>query len=61
MPSSADSTTSPSLDLAAIREIFEHRPLTADLVESLNPRTDLTALTETLDTIGYPSTGANAP
>lgn len=50
-----------SPDLNAVREIFEHRPLTTGLVESLNPRTELAALAETLDTIGYPSTGAKAP
>ncbi|MFI0482723.1 hypothetical protein [Actinomadura sp. 9N215] len=42
-----------SLDLAAVGEIFEHRPLTADLVQRINPRTDLDSLTETLVTIGY--------
>lgn len=49
-----------SPDPAAVREIFEHRPLTTDLVRRINPHTGLTALTETLDTIGYPFTGVNA-
>ncbi|MES9541636.1 MULTISPECIES: hypothetical protein [unclassified Actinomadura] len=49
-----------SLDPAAVREIFEHRPVTADLVRRLNPDTDLTSLTETLDNVGYPFTAENA-
>jgi hypothetical protein len=53
-----------SLDPANVKEIFEHRPLTTDLVRRLNAHTDLTAptaLTETLDTIGYPSIGGPCP
>lgn len=44
-----------ALDLADIRHVFEHRPLTDDLVQRLNQDTDLAALAGTLDTIGYPS------
>ncbi|WP_207946996.1 hypothetical protein [Actinomadura sp. 7K507] len=44
------------VDLAAVREVFEHHPLTTDLVRRLNPHTDLTSLAERLDTIGYPYT-----
>ncbi|XRQ03960.1 hypothetical protein ACN3XK_46335 [Actinomadura welshii] len=43
-----------SLDPAAVREIFEHRPLTAGLVRRLNPGADLSSLAGTLDAIGYP-------
>jgi hypothetical protein len=42
------------LDPADVRQIFEHRPLTADLVRRINPGTGLPALTGTLETIGYP-------
>jgi hypothetical protein len=46
------------LDLAGVQHIFEHRPLTPGLVGCINPETDLAALTEVLETIGYPSAGA---
>ncbi|MFG2087371.1 MULTISPECIES: hypothetical protein [unclassified Spirillospora] len=49
-----------SLDSAAVGEVFEHRPLTTDLVRRINPHTDLASLTETLDTIGYPFTEVRA-
>jgi hypothetical protein len=48
------------LDPADVRQIFEHRPLSADLVRRINPDTDLAALSETLEAIGYPPAGAHA-
>ncbi|GAA4621868.1 hypothetical protein GCM10023196_011900 [Actinoallomurus vinaceus] len=45
------------LDPADVRHVFEHRPLTADLVRRINPDTDLAALAGTLETIGYPRAG----
>ncbi|GAA4592387.1 hypothetical protein GCM10023194_54060 [Planotetraspora phitsanulokensis] len=42
-----------SLDPAAIREVFQHRPLTADLVRRINPEAELASLEETLETVGY--------
>ena len=48
------------LDPADVRQIFEHRPLTADLVRRINSDTDFAALAGTLQAIGYPSAGASA-
>jgi hypothetical protein len=45
-----------TLDPAGVRHIFEHRPLTTDLIRRLNAEADLAALTGTLETIGYPRT-----
>ncbi|WP_433176044.1 hypothetical protein [Actinoallomurus sp. CA-150999] len=42
------------VDPANVQHVFEHRPLTTDLVRRINSDTDLAALTETLETIGYP-------
>jgi hypothetical protein len=43
-----------TLDPADVRQIFEQRPLTADLVRRINADTDLSALTGVLEALGYP-------
>ncbi|MFL6052265.1 MAG: hypothetical protein ACJ72W_05005 [Actinoallomurus sp.] len=47
-----------ALNPADVREIFEHRPLSANLVRRINSETDLATLTGTLTAIGYPLAGA---
>jgi hypothetical protein len=46
-----------ALDPADVRQVFEHRPLTADLVRRINADIDLDTLAATLGTIGYPPAG----
>jgi hypothetical protein len=46
-----------ALDHGDVRQIFEHRPLTVDLVRRINADIDLATLTGTLETIGYPTGG----
>ncbi|MBO2458345.1 hypothetical protein [Actinomadura violacea] len=48
-----------SVDAADVRQVFEHRALTADLVRRINPDADLASLAEVLDTIGYPQAAAS--
>jgi hypothetical protein len=40
--------------LAAVRRVYEHRPLTEKTVRALNPERDLEALDEEIGIIGYP-------
>lgn len=47
-----------TLDPADVRTVFEHRPLTEDLVLRLNPEADLAALAKACESIGYPAVGA---
>ncbi|TDC55467.1 hypothetical protein E1281_12490 [Actinomadura sp. KC345] len=49
-----------SPDPAAVKDVFEHRPLTDGLVRRLNPHVDLASLTEILGAIGYPVAGESA-
>ena len=49
-----------ALDPLDVRQIFEHRPLTPDLVRRINADADLASLTGTLETIGYPPAGGHA-
>ncbi|MEV5571855.1 hypothetical protein AB0L06_17550 [Spirillospora sp. NPDC052269] len=44
-----------AMKTATIRAVLEHRPLTSDLAERLNPEADLRVLAERLEAIGYPS------
>lgn len=46
---------SADLGLADIEHIYEHRPLTLELVERLNPTIDPAFLAERLESIGYPA------
>lgn len=48
-----------ALDPLDVKQVFEHRPVTADLVRRINVNTDFAALAGTLETIGYPSTGGH--
>ncbi|MCX6612205.1 MAG: hypothetical protein NTW74_15295 [Acidobacteria bacterium] len=45
-----------SLDLMAVKEVFDHRPLTADLVFRLNPTRVYADLVNDAAEIGYPAT-----
>lgn len=47
-----------TLDPADVRTVFEHRPLTDDLVLRVNPDADLAALAGACESIGYPAIGA---
>ncbi|MBD2892390.1 hypothetical protein amrb99_13000 [Actinomadura sp. RB99] len=42
------------LDPANVRQVFEHRTLTTDLVRRINPDVDPADLTEVLDSVGHP-------
>jgi hypothetical protein len=42
------------LDLAAVVEVYAHRPLDAELVARINPERALADLLEELQEIGYP-------
>lgn len=48
------------VDLDAVAAIYRHEPLTAALVERLNPEADLAALESDIAEIGYPRSGAEA-
>jgi hypothetical protein len=41
------------LDPANVRQVFEHRTLTTDLVRRINPDVDPADLTEVLDSVGH--------
>jgi hypothetical protein len=42
------------VDAAAVEQIFEHRPLTPELVAKLNPKASLAGLVDDIREIGYP-------
>jgi len=46
------------LDLGAIRHVYEHKPLTEEVVRALNPERSLAELAEEIEGIGYPKGGA---
>lgn len=45
------------LDIEDVRAVYNHEPLTNDLIARLNPETSLEVLTEDLAQIGYPNSG----
>lgn len=45
------------VDSSAVRAVFALEPLTQELVQRLNPETDMAALADDLDQIGYPRRG----
>ena len=45
------------VSLAAVRLVYQHRPLTADLIAALNPEIEPDDLRTDLDEIGYPTGG----
>lgn len=55
------SGTRPTFSLDAIRSVFEHRPLTAEIIRELNPERSLTELLTEVQQIGYPSRPYPAP
>ena len=42
------------IDLAAVEHVFQHRPLTTEIVERLNPNITLKVLTADIEEIAYP-------
>jgi len=43
------------VSLAAVRMVYQHRPLPADLIAMLNPEIDPDDLRADIDEIGYPA------
>jgi hypothetical protein len=46
-----------SVDLAAVSQVYALRPLTRELVSSLNPEVSLADLAQDISEIGYPQPG----
>jgi hypothetical protein len=55
------SGTGPTFSLDAIRSVFEHRPLTDEIIRELNPERSLSELLTEVQEIGYPFQAYPAP
>lgn len=44
-----------SIDLEAVTSIYQHQPLTAEMIKALNPEVSLESLASDLEQIAYPA------